>query len=119
MGNPEFFDHDGKRILRLDYTGLTPPEIVAYMQVARQVIAAEPSGSVRLLSIAPAHITGDVVRALKDFAAHNVPFVLASAIVGASALLKAALVLTIVGRGRLNVDTFDDEEHAKDWLAAR
>ncbi len=119
MGDPTFIDHHGKRILRLDYTGLAPSEIVAYMQRARPAIAAEPSRSVRLLSIAPAHITDDVVGALKEFAAHNVPFVLASAIVGASPLLKAALVLTIVGRGRLNVDTFDDEERAKDWLATR
>lgn len=114
---PSILEHKGKRILRLDYTGLTPPESIAYMQEAKSLIAAEPPRSVRLLSIAPAHITDDVVKALKDFSAHNVPFVVASAIVCASSFQKAAIMLTIVSRGRLNVETFDSEGSAKDWLA--
>lgn len=119
MSEPRLLEHNGKRILRLDYAGLTPPEIIVYMQEAKRLIAAEPNRSVRLLSIAPVHITDDVLRALKEFAEHNVPFVLASAIVGASPLLKAALVLAIVGRRRRNVETFDDELSAKNWLAER
>jgi hypothetical protein len=119
MAGPSFLDHDGKRILRLDYTGLTPPEVIAYMQDAKRLIAAEPRRSVRLLSIVAIHITEDVVRALQEFAAHNVPFVLASAIVGATSFQRAAILLTIASRGRLNLEVFDDEESAKEWLASR
>ncbi len=114
-----FLEHDGKRILRLDYTGLGAPRMIELMQQATPVIAAEPHESVRLLSIVASHINGDVVTALKDFAAHNARFVLASAIVGATSFQKAAIMLTITGRGRLNVESFDDEEQAKSWLAER
>jgi len=118
MAAPSFMEYGGKRILRLDYTGLTAPEIIAYMQHAQSIIALEPPHSVRLLSIvATHHITTDVVQALKAFAAHNVTFVVASAVVGATPFQNAAITLTITGQGRFNVETFDDEEQAKGWLA--
>src|SRR5512142_1606083 len=117
MAEATFVQHGGKRILRLDYSGLAEPQIIALMEEARSVIAAEPRRSVRLLSIAPAHITEPVVEALKAFAAHNARFVIASAIVSGSSFQKAAITLTIVSRGRLNVETFEDEGRAKDWLA--
>ena len=118
VAGSSFIEHKGKRILRLDYTGLTPSEILAFMREAQQVIAAEPKRSVRLLSIAPRHVTSEVIGALKGFAAHNAPFVVASAIVGATSFQKAAIMLTISGQGRLDVEAFDDEEPAKEWLAA-
>jgi len=120
MAEPSFVEHNGKRLLLLDYSGLTPPEIIAYMQEAKRVIAAEPHQSVRLLSLVTRiQVTNDVVTALEEFATHNAPFVLASAIVGATSFQKAAIALSITSMGRLNVETFDDEEEAKDWLAAR
>jgi len=120
MVEPSFIEHNGKRLLRLDFRGLTPPEIIAYMQKAMRVIAAEPHRSARLLSlVTKIHVTNEVVTALEEFATHNAPFVLVSAIVGATPFQKAAMGLTITSRGRLNVDMFDDEGEAKDWLAAR
>jgi len=87
------------------------------MQEVQGIIAGEPNHSVRLLSITPREITRNVIDTLKDFAAHNTPFVLASAIVGEGAFRNAGIVLTIVERGRRNVRAFDSEERAKDWLA--
>ncbi|HVO17615.1 MAG TPA: hypothetical protein VMU15_00055 [Anaeromyxobacter sp.] len=119
MVTPIFIQHNGKRILRLDYTLLDPPGVIAFMEEARRLIAGEPQGSVLLLSIVPPHISDAVVNALKGFAAHNVPFVLASAIVGATSFQKAAILLTITSRGRRNVEAFDDERQARDWLVTR
>ncbi len=120
MAGPSFLDHKGKRILRLDYTGLSPPEIIALMKEAGPIIAAQARRSVRLLSVAAGiRVTAEGVDALRAFAMQNEPFVLASAIVGATSFQRAAITLTITSRGRLNVETFDDEEQAKDWLAAR
>jgi hypothetical protein len=116
---PEFLQHHGKRILRLDYSGLSQEDIVSLMQQAMPVIAAEPAGSVRLLSVVRIHVTEAVGEALKRFAAHNAPFVLASAIVGATPFQKTVIVLNIRRQGRKNVETFDDEERAKEWLAAQ
>ncbi len=120
MAGPSFLEHGGKRLLRLDYSGLSPAEIVALMQDAGPLIAAQPRRSVRLLSVATGiRMTAETVDALKAFAMHNEPFVLASAIVGATSFQRATIALTITSRGRLNVETFDDEEQAKDWLATR
>ena len=117
MAGHAFIEHQGKKILRLDYTGLTPPETIALTRKAQQIIAAQPHHPVRLLSVAPGRITSDVIGALKDFAAKVAPFVLASAVVGASPFVRAAILLTIVGRGRFHIEAFDNEGWAKDWLA--
>ncbi len=119
MSAPSFCQHNGKRILVLDYRGLSPSAVIAYMQKAKRIIAAEPPRSVRLLSIVAIHITHDIVEALKEFAVHNVPFVRASAIVGATPFQKAAIGLSITSQGRQNVEAFDDEQLAIEWLAAR
>jgi hypothetical protein len=119
MPVPSFRQHNGRRYLLLDYTGLSPLAAIAYMQAAKRIIAAELPQSVRLLSIVPAHVTRDVVAALKDFAAHNAQFVQASAIVGATSFQKAAIHLTITSQGRQNVETFDDKQRAIEWLTAR
>ena len=112
-----FIVFGGKRILRLDYSELTPAEVIACMREAQHGIAAEPARSVRLLCMAPRHLTGKMIEALKDFAAENAPFVLATAVVGASPFQKAAILLTLTGRGWFSVEAFDIEEWAKDWLA--
>ena len=119
MPVPSFCYHNGRRFLLLDYTGLSPLAVIAYMRAAKRIIAAELPQSVRLLSIVPTHITSDVVAALKDFAAHNAQFVQASAIVGATSFQKAAIQLTITSQGRENVETFDDKQRAIEWLTAR
>jgi hypothetical protein len=119
MPVPSFCYHNGRRFLLLDYTGLSPLAVMAYMREAKGIIAAELPGSVRLLSIVPTHITSDVVTALKDFAAHNARFVQASAIVGATSFQKAAIQLTIASQGRQNVEAFNDRQRAIEWLTAK
>jgi len=113
---PLFSQHNGKKYLLLDYTGLSPLAVVDYMERAKRIISAERPQSVRLLSIVPTHITQDVVAALKAFAAHNAPFVRASAIVGATPFQKAAIRLSIASAGREIVETFDDRQQAIEWL---
>jgi hypothetical protein len=119
MVDPEFLQHDGKRILRLDYSRLSQEDVIALMQKAMPIIAGQPPRSVRLLSIVHTHVTEAVGEALKRFAVHNAPFVLASAIVGATPFQKTVIVLSIRRQGRRNVETFEDEARAREWLAAQ
>ena len=119
MAPPTFLQYKGHRILRLDYSGASPDAIIAYMREARPIIASEPLHSVRLLSIVAIQVTEGIAEALREFAAHNVPFVRASAIVGATPFQKSIIGLSIKSQGRLNVEMFDDEQQAKDWLATR
>jgi hypothetical protein len=116
LGRLEFLEHAGCRILRLDYAGLPADAVLAFMQEAREVIASQPPQTVRLLSVVALRMTEEIVAALKEFAAHNAPFVRASAIVCAEPFLRSLLPLAIKSQGRKNVEVFDDEEQAKDWL---
>lgn len=118
MRPPTFLQHDGKRILRLDYTGLAPEAVIAYMEEAKPVIAGEPPGSVRILNILRIRMTEEITAALKGFAAHNTPYVRASAIVGATPFQRSLFGLMLRSAGRQRVEMFDEEGAALDWLAA-
>src|SRR6185369_6958585 len=48
---PRFVQHGGARILRLEFSRLSGPEIAAAADQVRVFIAAEPRGSVRTLTI--------------------------------------------------------------------
>ena len=83
------------------------------------IIAAEPFRSVRLLTIWKARLTEQTGDAIKRFAAHNTPYILASAVVGVAGFQAAVLILRIKSNGRDNLEIFQDEQQAKNWLAAR
>ena len=86
---------------------------------AKKVIASQPMNSVLTLTDATnTDVTGDINRILKDFTAHNKPYVRAGAVLGVTGLKKVILntIVTITGR---NLHAFDDSERAKDWLSAQ
>jgi len=88
MFAPVFMNGEGRRILRLDYSGLSPEQLEGAMKIAMRVIASEPPGSVRLLTIANAQLDAHSAESIKLYAAHNKPYIRASALVGANAFQK-------------------------------
>jgi len=46
---PVFIDHQGHRILRVDFSSLSPEQLVDATREAMRVIALEPLGTVRVL----------------------------------------------------------------------
>ena len=117
---PAFIEHKGVRILRLDLSGLSPHGLVEAMERAKPVIAAEPPRSVRFLTVWKRNrLNAQVADAVKQFALHNTPFVRASALVGMTAIQASIVLLAIKRQGRRHLEVFEDEEAAKDWLAAR
>ena len=56
-----------------------------------------------------------MTKVLSDLAAHNKPYVLASALLGVTGLRKVVLnsVVSITGR---KFEVFDSDQKAKDWL---
>ena len=53
---------------------------------------------------------------LKQFTAHNKPYVKAGAVVGVTGL-KRIIFSAVVTFSRRNLEAFDDVEQAKHWLA--
>jgi hypothetical protein len=85
MFEPEFVQHRGARILRLEFTGLTLQELVAAFDQAQRAIAGEPVGSLRILSILRSHLTRDTADAFKRYGLANRRLAIrASAVVGSS-----------------------------------
>ena len=117
MFEPRFIEHRGQRILRLDFTGLSLPGLVAAFVEARRVTWAEPSGSVRILTTLSSPLTAESAEALKQYGLSNRGRVLASAVVGEG--FWKVIVTFLQAHGREDLVLFDDEASAPEWLASQ
>ncbi|MBV9109381.1 MAG: hypothetical protein JO306_08240 [Gemmatimonadetes bacterium] len=118
MDRIRFIEHRGHRILVLDYSDIRDPaQALAAIEAGRRLVATHPPRSLLLMTIVRgARYNADVLQAMKSLASHNAPFVKASAIVGLSALHRAAY-RTVLLFTRRNIPAYDTEQEAMDWLA--
>ena len=117
MFEPTFMQHRGKRILRLEFANLSGPELVAAAQQVQRLIAAEPLRSVRTLTILSSRLTAEGAEALKRGAVANGPYVVAGAVVATS--FWKVIAGDVQMHGRADLQLFDDEASALDWLASQ
>lgn len=117
MFEPSFIQHRGVRILRLEYSGLSPSELVAAAAQVCAVVAAEPLRSLRILSVIHSKLTAEAADALKRCALANRPYVRAGAVVASS--FWNVIVTDLQARGREDMQSFDDEASALEWLASQ
>jgi hypothetical protein len=120
MERTRFTEHKGKRILLLDYAGVRDPdEAVASVRQSMEFIARQPLNSLLVMTVVrEARYNAAVLQAMKELAAHNAPYVKASAVVGMSGLHRIAYQAVLMFSKR-NIKTFDDEAQALDWLASQ
>ncbi len=114
-----FIRHKGVEILHIDWSGARGAEMLQTMDEAKRIIAAQPLNSVRTLTtVQDAQMDRTVTEALKDYVAHNKPYVLAGAVVGLIELKMIAFnfVNRVTGR---SLRAMDSVEAAKEWLAAQ
>jgi hypothetical protein len=114
-----FVEHGGRRILLLDFSGITD-EAVALEAIAeaKAFVATQPENS--LLTVT--HIKGSaftpvLVRALQDLARADAPYVKAAAVTGMSGLQRLAYT-AISAFSQRTFEVFDDVESAMTWLAS-
>ncbi len=104
------------RILHLDFSRATPEEVLQVIDHATQIIAAQERGSLRVLTdVSEARFDTTVGTRLKEFTAHNKPFVRASAVLGVTGLKKIIFDAVNTFSGR-NIRAFDNEHAAINWL---
>ncbi|HWK90215.1 MAG TPA: STAS/SEC14 domain-containing protein [Longimicrobium sp.] len=117
MERTRFIEHKGKRILLLDYHGVRDPaEALREIAHSRSVVAQQPPNSLRVMTVVrDARYNSEILAAMKDLAAHNAPYVRASAIVGMSGLHRVAYQ-TIILFTRRTIKVFNEEAEALDWL---
>jgi 16S rRNA (guanine(966)-N(2))-methyltransferase RsmD len=83
---------------------------------SKEVVATQPLGSILVMTVVHgARYNSAVLQALKDLAAHNAPYVKASALVGMGGLHRIAYQAVILF-SRRKIQTFDTEAQALDWL---
>ena len=117
MERTRFIEHQGHRILVLDFAGIRDPE-EALREIAhsREVVARQPPASLRVMTLVrDARYNAAVLQGMKELAAHNAPYVKASAVVGMSGLHRIAYQAVILFSKR-NIKVFDQEADALAWL---
>ena len=115
MFEPKFVERRGARILRLEYSKLSPAELAAAADQVRRVVAAEPLRSARILTVIHSKLTADGADALKRCALANRPYVRAGAVMASNFW---NVIVTDLAHGREDMQLFDDEASALDWLAS-
>jgi hypothetical protein len=119
MGNRVgFIRHKSVEILLIDWSNATAEEILNAIEDAKRLIVTRPAQSVRTLTnVSGARIERRVTDVLKDYVAHNKPYVLAGAVVGLNDLKTVVFnfVNRTTGRSLRAMSSIDE---AKDWLAA-
>ncbi len=119
MDRVNVIKHNGKEILHLDFSNCTVDEVVSIVQKAKAVISRMPEGSVLTLTdVTETHFNEYVSRLMKEFVAHNKPYVKASAVVGITGL-KKIIFEAVMRFSKRKLSPFQTIEEAKDWLSTQ
>lgn len=119
MPGAGFISHRGKSILHIDFRGCYGEESLPIMAEARKAIAAQPLGSVLVLTdVTGAHYNERIMKAIRELASANRPFVKASAVVGITGV-RRVLFNAVAALSNRQLTLFESEGEAKDWLASR
>ncbi len=119
MARTDFIEHKGRKIVFMNFAGVhNTGEALMVIEEARAFVASQPR---RRDLLVLTDVTGSiqdsrVVDGLKALAAHDTPWVLASAVVGLSPLKRIVFKLIVLFSGR-KLATFNTDEEAKEWLA--
>lgn len=116
-GRVRFSDHEGRRILVTDLSDLTPDQSPAVLDEARRLVAALPKERtlLSLLVVRRMRFDPETIDAMKKVGRENEPWVIATAVVGLTAIgrVVAKVVSTFSGR---RYASFESEDQAKEWL---
>lgn len=117
-GRVRFVDHQGRRIIFTDLSGLDPQQSPAVLDEARRLVATLPKerSLLSLLVVRKMRFDPQTIDLMKQIGRANEPWVIATAVVGLTAIgrVLAKVVSTFSGR---RYAAFDTEDQAKEWLA--
>ena len=113
-----FIDHQGKRILLVDLSNCSADEVEAIVRRVPDYTTVQPLGSVLVLTdFNGASFDRDAIRAVKETAVFDKPFVKKSALIGTEDL-PASFYDELKSYSRRELLIFTTREEALDWLAA-
>jgi len=113
----KFINHGNQEILFLNFAKCRIDEVSTVIEEAKRVIRTRPEKSVlTLVDVTEMRFDDRVTQHMKEFTAHNKPYVRASAVIGVTGLKKIILDAVMLFSKR-KFHTFDTVEQAKTWLA--
>lgn len=116
MERVKFIKHEEKDILFLDFSNTRTDEVLKIIEDAKRVISTKPMNSLLTLTdVTNARFNDEVGDGIKQFSAHNKPYVKAAAVVGITGL-KKIIFGAVRAFSKRNIESFDDVEQAKRWL---
>lgn len=119
MSRTKFMKHRDKMILNFDFSGLNLEDCAQVCEYVKGMICRMPKNSVlTLVNVSDIDYNAAFRELTADLAAHNKPYVIAGAVVGVSGWRKMMFWAVTKLSGRSNLQLFDDEESAKEWLVA-
>jgi hypothetical protein len=113
-----FTNHGGKKILLVDFSNCPANEVEEIARAVPDYVTVNPHGSVLVLTdFTGAAFDRDALRAMKETAVFDKPYVKKSALIGTESLPRDFYEdMTRFSRRELPI--FETREEALDWLAA-
>ena len=111
-----YIDYGGLEILYLDFSEAEVQDVLDVVDKAADIIRSRPEKSVfTLVYTDQAKFDTEVIRAMKEFAKGNEPYVKASAIVGIKGLQKIIMdAVSLFSKREFGI--FEDMDEAKRYL---
>jgi len=117
MERVQFIHHRGAEILFLDFSRCSIEEASVLIEAAAAVIQSRPLQSLLTLTdVTDIRFDPQLSQRMKEFTAHNRPYVRAAAVLGVTGLKKILFEAVMIFSGR-KLHTFATSEEAKSWLA--
>ena len=113
-----FINHGKKKILLVDFSNCSANEVEEIARAVPDYVTVNPHGSVLVLTdFTEAAFDRDALRAMKETAVFDKPFVKKSALIGTQSLPRG-FHEAMTSYSRRDLMIFKTREEALDWLAA-
>ena len=114
----QFINHKGKRIILVDFSNCSAAAVGEVARAVPEVVTTQPRGSVLILcDFSGALFDNEAIRAMKETAVFNKPYIKKSAWIGAESFPEEFRE-TLKNFSRRDFPIFKSRREALEWLAA-
>ncbi len=118
MQNYKWLNHKDVRILFIALASRSKEELAAKITEISPIIEKEPLGSLCCIAdVKNGRFSPDIMKMLRDFTAHNVPYMKMTILIGIEGLQRTLYDSFIMVTRRKNMATKDTLEEALEYMA--
>ena len=115
----KFITHNDTKILILDFSKAKPEESITLIQKVKGEIRKHPKNSLSIITdVSDMRVNKEITQAMKDFTAHNKPYVKKSCVVGITGI-KKVLYSAVIKFSNRDIQLCTNKEEAKQYLAKK